>query len=254
MSVSGNPTFHDLTERQMADMQELQAMRDEPLDPELEDYIEESETWGRMLRHPLVYQIPLFTNGHANRVLRQKQKVIAKAEAEQDWATVVWMHERPYRLGVLIDYLIGRDEDGDIITLDPVTTPQSTLDLVADVWVDSENIQQNIEDWRMVFGHAHGLWIGTAEERAEFEALPTIPHKDGPRIHAWRGGAVGDWSWTTDRKVAEFFSKRSGLPVRGHQIPVSDVFGYLTRRNEAELLVKFTEFRRDLVYPGGEPE
>ena len=247
--VSGN-----LTERQMEDMRELQAMRDEPLDPELVDYIEESEQWGKMLRHPLVYQIPLFTNGHANRVLRQKQEIIAKAIEAEDWASVIWMHERPYRLGALIDYIIGRDEDGDIITLDPVTTSQETLDLVADVWVDSENIQQNIGDWRMLFGHAHGLWLGTEEERAEFDALPKIEHKDGPLIHAWRGGSVGDWSWTTSQATAEFFARRSGLPVRGHQIPVSDVFGYLTRRSEQELLVRFTEFRRDLVYPGGEPK
>jgi hypothetical protein len=236
-------------------LRDLAAAREEPLDPELADWVEEGD-WGPMLRHPLVYAVPLFLPGHANRALRQKREIIRRAQEEGDWATIIWMHERPYRLGALIDTLTGRDGDtGEIIPLGP-GTPQETLDLVADVWVDSENIEQEIDNWRALLNNGQGYWLGTEAEREHFEALPVIEHKDGPRIQAWRGGSVGDWSWTTDRKIAEFFSRRSGLPVRGHQLPVSDVFGYLTRRGEAELLVRFTEFRSTLVYPvsGNEEE
>lgn len=228
-------------------MAEAKAMMAEPLDEELQGYVEDSDTWGPMLRHPLVYMIPLVMPGQANQTLRYKQQQLSEAEAEQDWHKCVFLHERAYRLEALIDYCTGRGEDWGVLPL--VNTPHN-WNLAADVWVDSENIQQNIEDWRALFDNgANGLWLGTDEEREEFDALPTIPHKDGPVIRAWRGGSVGDWSWTTDIRTAEFFSARSGLPVRGHLIPVADVFGYLTRRSEAELLVKFTEFRRSLVYP-----
>lgn len=234
-------------ERFLETARELAEMHDEPLRPELLPYVEESETWGQMLRHPLVYMVPFILPGMANRALEYKQQALIKAQDDGDWHTVVFLHERPYRLRALIDYVTGRDEDGDIIPL--ANVPAVHHDLVAAVWVDSENIEQNMDDWRALFRNGESIWIGTLEERAQFESLPTIEHINGPMIRAWRGGSVGDWSWTTDVEIARFFSRRSGLPVRGHLIPKADVFGYLTRRGESELLVKFTEFRRKLVYP-----
>lgn len=243
-AVSGNP------EDNLAALLELAADRDEPLHPDLVPYIEEGGPFGSMIRHPLVYDLFMGLPGLVNRQYEQKKELLAEAVADENWHQVVFLHERPYRLKALIDYVTGYDEDGDIITLDPVTDSQDTLDLVADVWVDSENIEQVIEDWRMLFGHAHGLWLGNPAEREQFDALERYEHESlGPLVKAWRGGVVGDWSWTTNRETAEFFARRSGYPVRGAMIPVSDVFGYLTRRSEAELLVKFTDFRKSLVYP-----
>lgn len=231
-----------LSEQEWEHMMDLQAMKDEPLHPDLEPWVEEG-TWGPMLRHPLVYSIPLFLPGEANRTYLKKREAVAEATAEGKWHTVIWLHERPYRLKALIDYVTGCDEEGN-----PLPMEDEHSDLVADVWIDSENINQNLGEWRdlLLNGQVKGGWLGTDEERAEFDALPDP-------IPAYRGGTVGDWSWTTDIKIAEFFANRSGIPPRHAMIPKSDCFGYFTRRDESELLVRLTDERRLLVYPEGEP-
>jgi hypothetical protein len=226
------------------EMLDLQAMHDEPLHPDLQQWVEDG-SWGKMLRAPLVYQIPLVMPGQANRTYEYKQHKIAQAVAEQDWATVIWLHERPHRLNALIEYVTGRDEYDEILCV--LGADLDVLALVADVWVDSENINQNLDEWRSLICNGEGgMWLGTLDEQTEFDALPDP-------IPAYRGGSVGDWSWTTDRKVAEFFSRRSGLDVREALIPKADVFGYLTRRGESELLVRLTDERFPLVCPEGEP-
>lgn len=236
------------TERTMAEqiegLMDLAKMRDEPLLPELEDWVEDGQ-WGKMLRHPLVYQVPLLAPGYANRAYEHKRKELWKALADCDWASVIWIHERPHRLEALIGYCVGRyDEEGEPM---PLCSAPEHWELAADVWVDSENIEQNLHTWRALIGNGDcDLWLGTPEERAAFDALPDP-------IPAFRGGTVGDWSWTTERRVADFFSRRSGHPVREALIPKADCFGYFTRRGEYELLVRLTEERLPLVYPDGEP-
>lgn len=239
MSVSGNlPGW----------VTDLAADRDVELHPDLLPWVEESDTFGPMLRHPLVYEMFLGFPGVTNKTYLRKTELVKEALADEDWDTYVFLHERPYRLRALLD-VTGRNEFDEPMPL--VNRPEHWA-LAADVWVDSENIQQNINEWRDLLCNGEGLWLGTDEEREAFDALPRVDHINGPHIKLWRGGAVGDWSWTADEKVAQFFSRRSGYPVRSHLIPVADVFGYLTRRSEAEALVKFTEFRRTLVYPNGE--
>jgi hypothetical protein len=240
------------TTEQMDALLDLAAMHDEPLHRDLVPWVEEGE-WGPMLRHPLVYSVPLILPGQANQSYLRKRELIQKAQDEGDWATVIWMHERPYRLKALIDYCTGHhdDEEGEPI---PLCGQPEFWQLAADVWVDSENIEQNVTEWRALFTgclHEDGpgecpLWLGTDEETAAFKALPNP-------IRAWRGGSVGDWSWTTRPEIAAFFSRRSGLPVRETLIPKEECFGYLTRRSEDELLVRMTPEREALVYPNGTP-
>lgn len=235
------------TERVMAaakDLMDLAAKQAEPLSPELEPWIEDG-VFGKMLRHPLVYQVPFYNAGLANETLAHKRARIAEAVHYGDWHRVVFLHERAYRLKALIDYCVGTYDDGVPIQL--LHAPEHWR-LAADVWVDSENINQNLDLWRaLIYNGDGGLWLGTPEERAAFDALPDP-------IPAYRGGSAGDWSWTTDRKIAKFFSNRSKLPVREALIPKADCFGYLTRRGESELLVRLTPERLPLVYPDGEPD
>lgn len=238
--VSGNrfdALLHEQMERQT-----------EALHPDLQPWVEEDGPWGKMLRHPLVYAVPLVLPSHANEAYAYKRRALAEAREEGDWHTVVFLHERPYRLRALIDYVTGRydvAEDGDIIPLDDLPIErqqQATLDLVADVWVDSENIEQCEDDWRALIGKARTFWLGDESEREAFDALPDP-------IPAWRGGTTGDWSWTTRRETAEFFTRRSGYEPRFALIPKADCFGYLTRRGEYELMVRLTDARYPLVYP-----
>lgn len=240
--VSGN-----IPDEMMDQLYDLAAEANAELDPELADWVEQSEHWGKMLRHPLVYMVPLTLPGMANQMLRQKRVALAEAIEENDWHSVVFLHEKPHRLNALLS-VTGSDEYGDPIPL--VSVPEH-WNLAADVWVDSENIHQNTEDWRALIQNGdNGLWLGSEEEREAYNQLPRLR---GGFIRAWRGGAVGDWSWTTSQTTAQFFSRRSGLPVRGHLIPTDHVFGYLTRRGESELLVKYTDYRARLVYPNGDP-
>ena len=231
-----------MTERsRLAEVMDLKAMSEEELDPELAEWVEEG-TWGPMLRHPLVYSIPLMLPGQANQTLYAKRAAILRAVEAEDWHSVVFLHERPYRLKALIDYVTGRDEYDEVLSL--MYSPEHT-DLAVSVWIDSENIEQHVEEWRALF--ADCTWLGDLDEQAAFDALPDP-------IPAYRGGVVGDWSWTTDIKIAEFFAKRlgAGREVRHAMIPKADVFAYLLGRGESELLVRLTDERRPLVYPGDE--
>lgn len=234
----------------MAALLDMAADMHEPLHPDLVPHIEKGGVFGDMLRHPLVYDLFMGLPGITNRTYLRKREMLAEAIEAEAWHEVVFLHERPYRLTALIQYCTGWEHD-EAGPLWPLVESPEHWELAADVWVDSENIEQVIEDWRALFNNGEGgLWLGTPAERDQFDALERYPHETaGPCIKAWRGGTVGDWSWTTDLKVAQFFARRSGYPVRGAMIPVSDVFGYLTRRSEAELLVKFTDFRASLVYP-----
>lgn len=68
--------------------------------------------------------------------------------------------------------------------------------------------------------------------------LPTDP------ITVWRGGAPGavsGLSWSTERSVGEFFAKRNVWKVGRAElwtgsVPPSDVLGFFTGRNEAEIV------------------
>jgi len=211
-------------------MSDLAALAAEELCEELEACVEVDPTWGRMLKHPLVYSVPLSLPGLSNRALVQKRRLLDAAIEKEDWHHVVFLHERPYRLEAFIDYVTGRDEDGGAL---PLGQSQDDRDLAADIWVDSENIPQCMDDWTALFAST-SLWLGSEDERAEFDALPDP-------IPAWRGEIDdGGWSHTTDEKVAKFFATRFGANAAITQvlIPKDKVFGYLTRRGESELLVR----------------
>lgn len=214
---------------------ELARQADEPLDPELEDYLEESDSWGLMLRHPLVYQIPLFNRGQANEALRKKQRMLARALDAGDWDTAIWLHERPHRTEAMIDFVVGRDGITDEVL--PVSRLNQELrNIVADVWVDSENQNQHLDDWAQMFTDPEPLMLATPEERAQFAQLPE-------ELTVFRAGIDdGGWSWTLDPLIAVFFAQPGrnhsvGAPMVTGRVDKSVVFGYLTRRAEAEVLV-----------------
>jgi hypothetical protein len=217
-----------------AELLDLMAMSAEELDPELAPYLYEDETFGICLKHPLVFQLMFHSPGMANRVFHKKQEALAVAIEEENWSSVIWLHERAYRCDALMDYVIGRDEDGVPLSLDHFD--QETRDLIADVWTDSENIGQHEDDWRAIFAVPEGFWLGSQGERDEFDALPDP-------IPVWRGDIEdGGWSFTTDERVARFFADRfphlGTYDIVQDTIPKDRVFGYLSRRGESEVLVR----------------
>lgn len=197
---------------------------DEPLHPALVPYLEESDVLGQVLKHPLVFSVPYFSAGMANLQYAAKQAALEAAIDSCDWSTIIWLHERPYRVNALWQH--SDEIEGKVF-----------WELASRVWIDSENIWQNDWTWRSIFrldkeGREHFM---DEEERAAFDALPDV-------VHAYRGYAEGvneeGMSWTTDPDIAKFFANRfgDGLIATG-LIAKDEIFALQLGRGENELIV-----------------
>lgn len=217
-------------DEQLQALMKLIEDRDTPLHPDLEEWMRETETLGRILQHPLVFQVPFHSPALANDVYEKKKQALAEALAAEDWHTVVYLHERPHRTDALIEFVLGD-------WIEPLAhLNQETRDLAASVWMDSENLHQNVEEWTELFsGWEPGqpLILGDVEEQAAFAALPEV-------LTVYRGDIDdGGWSWSLDPKVAAFFANRHGAnaPLIQAKVAKRNVFGYLTGRAESEVLI-----------------
>lgn len=110
------------------------------LHPELKAYLNPNEKLGLVLQHPLVYSVPYFesTNSFLNEYLTRKKEALADAIAEKDWESAIWIHERPWRINALIEYI-------------DKTSEKEYWQLVARVWQDSEGPGINKGAWRTLF-------------------------------------------------------------------------------------------------------
>lgn len=177
-----------------------------------------------VLRSPLVYSVPYSAsqNEHLNRLYQQKQSRVAEAVRDQDWGKIIILHERAHRLNAFLHY---QDQ----------MTDREYWSLASEVYVDTENADQNFEIWCEVVtsgrgGREHFMRPG---ERKAFKELPAV-------IPVYRGctnSEILDLSWTVDLKVAEWFAQRfdqNGFVLEG-KVCKRDVIGFLTRRGEAEI-------------------
>lgn len=205
---------------------DLLAWRDEPLSEALQPYLDETPV-GPSLRHPLVYEVPLTLPGMANRIYVQKVEALAQAVAERDWARVIFLHERPYRLQALLDHRDRIDDD-------------DFAPLAADVWIDSENIWQCLTEWQEIFSEHPRLFRGcmSEEEHAALDALPDP-------VPVYRGAQTGinedGLSFTVDYDRAVWFARRrlnddEPVVIVG-TVGKSDVVAYFANRGEAEIVV-----------------
>lgn len=222
----------ELTEQQRAFFDEMTAAQKEPLDDVLKEWVFDTSFGAPMLKHPLIYML-MPIPGLANRAYKEKQAELDKAIAEEDWAGCVWLHERPWRLNALVEYVVGKDED-DVpyraIDIDP-----KWRSLIAAIWQDCENIAQHIPEWdRIMSGHNPGDPLIFCDNEEAWNALPD-------RIEVWRGDLNdGGWSWSTERSVGEFFTSYAGqtAPLVHGWVDKRNVFGYLHGRNESEVMVR----------------
>lgn len=200
---------------------------EEPLRDELVPWLEVHETFGPMLKHPLVFSLFGIRPGLANKQYEHKVQALKQAKEEKRWHTAVYLYERPYRL----DALLGIAEN---------LNNEEYWELVADVWIDSENIWQNLDEWREVLldERPSRHCMMDEEEQTAFAALPD-------EIEIYRGCNLGvnedGMSWTTDRSRAEWFAKRFEREdfeaiVIVAKVKKEDVIAYFTGRNESEIL------------------
>ena len=187
------------------------------LDPELEEHLVKTE-WGTMIQHPLVHGF-LSLPGLANEQLIYKQTALAKAKAESDWGSYIFLHERPYRVQAFLDVEDELDDD-------------EYWQLLLDVWTDTEEPRTHIRVW-------YRLWKSARPKPDGFIKLPN----DDDTLRVYRGGHGPDLeseglSWTLSRKVAEKFAGRWGNDGRVIKltVPREYVLGYTDQRGEQEVI------------------
>lgn len=183
---------------------------EESLHPDLVPYVEESEQFGPMLRHPLVYQVVGINAGLANRAYEEKKKALADFEERKRWYSWVFLHERPYRVRALLELM---EAHGEIPIMEFAR-------LAGDVWTDSENIHQMQDEWEAVFDALSSTYIPDGGRRIpDWVRRGVMVEEDLPTFEAlaetltvYRGFKTGlnesGLSWTLEKKVAVWFAKR----------------------------------------------
>lgn len=218
----------------MADLLGVQ----EDLDPELLECMFDDPIFGSSIKHPLVFSIvhnPQM-NAMYNAMLRQKKAALQRATEAQNWDSYVWLHERAYRLDAFMDI---KDE---------IYKSEDYWSLLGSIWIDSENIWQNLEEWRLLFEEPERGYMEhfmSEDDRKVF----TLPENKGgmPRTFpVYRGfnydGGEDGFSWTIDRARAKWFARRLCTDdyrpmVATGTVSRKDVIGYMTGRDEQEIVV-----------------
>jgi hypothetical protein len=216
----------------MAQMQELVARmyqeNNEPLHPDLLPFFEEEGVLGAQLRHPLVYQVPFFSNGNANAFYEQKKKGIEEALKEKNYNRFIFLYERPYRLQafMLIADLLSDTE---------------YWSLLSSVWIDTENQWQHLKDWKKLLGskRSNRHYMMSEEEDNAVRSL-------SDEVVVYRGCQKGlnenGLSWSLDKSKAEFFANRFGKKgiILEKKISKQQIIAVLTGRGEAEVIFSDT--------------
>ena len=228
-------------ERQLTDLMEMQEGRSHDvktlraaLPEELREYV--TKMGGSLdfpcFRHPLYYAVPYFGSKFEREALlsciEQKCKRVEEARADGDISTVINMHERPYRLEALSNFVSE--------------SPEQFYPVMGEVWTGSENIWQNLDMWKMLWHQADHLGHTrlTMDEK-DLEFLSVV-QKAGT-VEIYRGAEprrnVRGLSWTTDRKKAEWFSRRFRA---GHTyqvtVGVQDIIAAFVGLGESEVILR----------------
>lgn len=212
-------------------MKQLVEDQTEQLHPDLLAYYN-SEAIGGMgaLTHPLVYSVPFFSNGMANRMYEQKLKQVARALDKREYLRYIFLHERPYRLEAFMEYAIEMSD-------------HEYWKNLSDIWIDTENMWQNRDEWVEVLNCKRGsrASIMDHEDDRAFMDLPD-------QVTIYRGCVTGlnenGLSWTLDKERAQWFSTRLNR-LRGGQAKVlektvhkSEILAVFVGRGEAEVVLK----------------
>lgn len=197
--------------------------QNEPLHPDLLPYLEESTF--KMLRHPLVYQVPFFSGGQANYQYEVKKKELAKALEEKNYHTFVFLHERPYRVEAFTE-------------IEPLLTDKQYWELLSAIYTDTENAWAYQSQYRNLFSCKRGNreYLMDEDERKVYESLPD-------EVTVYRGYQVGlnknGISWTTNKETAQWFATRFSKrgKVLEKKVSKRDIIAVFNGRNESEVVI-----------------
>jgi hypothetical protein len=196
----------------------------EPLHPDLIPYFEADGALGAQVRHPLVYQVPLWSNGSANAYYLQKKKDLEKAIAEKNFNRIIYLHERPYRLQAFIQ-------------IAPQLSDTKYWSILSGIWTDTENQWQNLEQWKELLSANRSSRHYLMDE-SEVQLLNSLPEF----VKIYRGCVKGlnenGLSWTLDKAKAKFFANRfskEGI-ILEREIPKSEIIAVFLGRGESEVI------------------
>jgi hypothetical protein len=203
---------------------DFQVLIGQELHDDLKPYVEES-SFGQMLRHPLVYQVPLGITGYANLYYEQKLKDVKEALDGKKYQTYVWLHERPYRIEAFseIEHLLDDKE---------------YWKLLGEIWVDTENAWANLKLWKKFFNSKRAFreYLMDEEEQSLYKSLGDIET-------VYRGCQKGinedGISWTLKKDKAQWFATRFGKEgkVLEMRINKEKIVAVFTGRNEYEVVI-----------------
>jgi hypothetical protein len=205
-------------------MAKIIAEQNETLHPDLIPYLEQSSEGWMMLRHPLVYQVPFFSNGSANAYYEQKKIAVEKATADKNYKQFVWLFERPYRVEAFIK-IADKLSDTDYWRL------------LSDVWIDTENQYAYLNEWKKLLAskRPNRHYMMGEEEDNILRSLSN-------QVTIYRGCQKGlnedGLSWTLDKSKAKFFANRFGKKgiILERKVPKSDIMAVLLGRGESEVI------------------
>jgi hypothetical protein len=205
-------------------MAKMVAEYSEPLNADLVPYLEISDAGWNMLRHPLVYQVPFFSNGSANAYYAQKKKAVEQALEKKNYKQFVWLFERPYRVEAFIK-IADQLSDTDYWRV------------LSDVWIDTENQYAYLKEWKKLLSskrpNRHYMMV---------EEEDNILRSLNDEVTVYRGCQKGlnedGLSWTLDKSKAKFFANRFGKKgiILERRIPKSDIVAVLMGRGESEVI------------------
>jgi hypothetical protein len=211
---------------------EIAAIRDE-----LEEYYDEVRGAG-MIYHPLITYLGYDPNSRESinmlgRSLEQKRERLKQAVAEQDWSLALMLHEKPSRLGALMEFASKMSDE-------------EYWKELGDIWCQIENPSRYLVMLPSLFipktrGTSKRHLLMDDQERAAFDSLPA-------KLTIYRGCAESNslgYSWSFEREQGEWFARRCGLNTRNKsgallligECQKVDVIAHFTRRNEAEIMI-----------------
>jgi hypothetical protein len=200
------------------------------IDPELQSSLKLRGIDDAMtLHHPLIIysHLTLEEVERANNIFRRKKDIVERARRDGDFSRYVFEHEKPYRLPALMEGLLEIKYSAIAATL------------LADVWMQSENISQNQRLWR-------SAWRLLPDSRATMDQAEQNELAELPeRFPIFRGhmlprGTRLGLSWTIDLECAERFARRFADEqhfVAEGILHKKDVLALFTRRDERQIVV-----------------
>lgn len=204
------------------------------LDPELYRYLEQKDF--PAIHHPLVRAVPYYDRDDIrrtlNKTLADKKKKAAEHLNDGRWYEYLFLHERFWRANAFLQ-------------IQAELFDAEYWHLLSEVWSDAEAIYPNRIVWWELLGcfRQHRESFMTAPDRRALRKLPdSLQVYRGTRSDERDDNGYLGFSWTVDKKVAQWFATRSDVDGTSPQIAIAecnkeDVIGYFSSSDEKEIVV-----------------